>query len=84
MKELLEFIIKSLVSQPQAVEIEGEEKNGVINLNLKVAKEDMGMVIGRQGKVIKAIRTLLKARGLTEKKKVQLILEESESKESKK
>jgi predicted RNA-binding protein YlqC (UPF0109 family) len=76
MKDLLEFIVKSLVSQPKEVEIKQEEKEGDINLDLKVAEEDMGLIIGRQGRIIKAIRNLLKTRALIEKKRVQLILEE--------
>ena len=79
MKDLLEFVVKSLVSQPKAVEIKQEEKEGDINLNLKVAEEDMGLIIGRQGRIIKAIRNLLKTRALIEKKKVQLTLEEAKS-----
>jgi len=76
MKDLLEFIVKSLVSQPKEVEIKQEEKEGDINLDLKVAEDDMGLIIGRQGRIIKAIRNLLKTRALIEKKRVQLILEE--------
>ena len=76
MKDLFEFIVKSLVSQPKEVEIKQEEKEGDINLDLKVAEEDMGLIIGRQGRIIKAIRNLLKTRALIEKKRVQLILEE--------
>ena len=76
MKDLLEFIVKSLVSQPKEVEIKQEEKEGDINLDLKVAEEDMGLIIGRQGRIIKAIRNLLKTRALIENKRVQLILEE--------
>ena len=79
MKDLLEFIVKSLVSQPKEVEIKEEEKEGDINLDLKVAEEDMGLIIGRQGRIIKAIRNLLKTRALIEKKRVQLILEEAKN-----
>jgi predicted RNA-binding protein YlqC (UPF0109 family) len=77
MKDLLEFVVKSLVSQPEEVEIKQEEKEGDINLDLKVAEEDMGLIIGRQGRIIKAIRNLLKTRALIENKKVQLTLEEA-------
>lgn len=61
MKELIEYIAKSLVDNPEAVkvnEVEGE-KTSVIELT--VAKEDLGKVIGKQGKTARAIRTILSA-----------------------
>ena len=70
MKDLLEFIAKSLVDHPnQVVVIEtGEEAS--VHLNLQVAPEDMGKVIGKQGKIAKSIRTMVKARAAKEGKKV--------------
>ncbi|RJP66552.1 MAG: KH domain-containing protein [Ignavibacteriales bacterium] len=62
MKEFIEFIVKSLVDNPDAVNIEmkvGEDKKYVFTL--KVAPEDVGKVIGKQGKTAVAIRTLLTA-----------------------
>lgn len=76
MKDLAEHIFKSLVTEPKAVEIKKEIQDGIINLSVKVDPKDMGLVIGRQGNTIKAIRTLMKTRALVEKKKVQLTLEE--------
>lgn len=70
MKELVEFIAKSLVDNPDAVtvnEIDGEES---IILELKVAPEDMGMVIGKQGRIAKAIRTVVKAASVKQNKRV--------------
>lgn len=70
MKELLEFIAKSLVSNPEAVfvnEIAGEDS---VILELTVAKEDMGKVIGRQGRIAKAIRAVMKAASLKVNKHV--------------
>ena len=63
MKELLEFIAKSLVSEPDAVEVELVEKEGLTVLKLHVAEGDMGKVIGKQGRIAKAIRMLVKAAG---------------------
>ena len=61
MKELLEIIAKNLVDNPEAVEVtEITKSNGVV-LELKVAPEDMGKVIGKQGRIAKAIRTVVKA-----------------------
>lgn len=70
MKELIEIIAKSLVDNPTEVhvnEIEGEQS---IILELKVAPADMGKVIGKQGRIAKAIRTVLKAAAMKEDKKV--------------
>ena len=61
MKEMLETIVKYLVNEPEKVtvtEIEGEQS---VILELRVAPEDMGRVIGKEGKIAKAIRTLVKA-----------------------
>lgn len=70
MKELIEIIAKSLVDNPEEVhvnEIQGEQS---IILELKVAPADMGKVIGKQGKIAKAIRTVIKAAAIKEDKKV--------------
>ncbi|WP_035290661.1 KH domain-containing protein [Clostridium sp. KNHs214] len=70
MKELLEVIAKSLVDNPEMVcvnEISGEQS---IILELKVASEDMGKVIGKQGRIAKAIRTVMKAAAIKENKRV--------------
>lgn len=70
MKELVEIIAKSLVDNPEAVqvnEISGEQS---IILELKVAPEDMGKVIGKQGRIAKAIRTVVKAAAIKENKRV--------------
>lgn len=70
MKELVEVIAKSLVDNPDQVnvnEIEGERS---IILELKVAPDDMGKVIGKQGRIAKAIRTVVKAAATKEEKRV--------------
>ncbi len=70
MKELVEIIAKSLVDNPDMVqvnEIAGEQS---IILELKVAPDDMGKVIGRQGRIAKAIRTVVKAAAIKENKRV--------------
>ena len=70
MKDLVEVIAKSLVDNPNEVhvnEVQGEQD---LILELRVAPEDMGKVIGKQGKVAKAIRTVVKAAALNENRKV--------------
>lgn len=70
MKDLVEIIAKSLVDNPDEVhvnELQGEQD---LILELRVAPEDMGKVIGKQGRVAKAIRTVVKAAALNEDQKV--------------
>lgn len=72
MKELIEYIAKSLVDHPDSVkvtEVEGE-RTSVIELN--VVKEDLGKVIGKQGKTARAMRTILSAASTKEKKRTIL------------
>lgn len=71
MKEVLEIIAKSLVDYPEQVdvkEINNEEQT--VTLELRVAESDMGKVIGKQGRIAKAIRTVVKAAASRENKKV--------------
>lgn len=70
MKELLTFIAKSMVSEPDAVEVEVVEKENLTVLKLHVAESDMGKVIGKQGRIAKAIRTVIKSAGNRVNKKV--------------
>lgn len=62
MGELVSAIAKSLVENPEAVEVSEEQSNGTTVVQLKVAPDDMGKVIGKQGRIAKAIRTVVKAR----------------------
>ncbi len=62
MKELVEHMAKSLVTQPEAIEVvEQILDDRTVNLELHTAKDDMGKVIGKQGKIAKAIRSVVKA-----------------------
>lgn len=70
MKDLLEFIAKSMVSNPEAVEVTVTEKETATVLTLHVAEDDMGKVIGKQGRIAKAIRTVVKAAASNESKKI--------------
>lgn len=70
MKQLLEGIAKSLVDNPEMVEVKEVEGESALVLELRVAPEDMGKVIGKQGKIAKAIRTVVKAAATKANKKV--------------
>lgn len=76
MKELLEYIVTNLVSKPEAVKIEEAKNNGEVNLNLTVDPEDMGLIIGKSGQTIRAIRKLLTVRAIAEAVRVNLQLTE--------
>ncbi len=70
MLSLVETIAKALVREPDAVQVsELGEKDGAIVIELKVAPEDMGKVIGRQGRIAKALRTVVKAAAQKQDKK---------------
>ncbi|MBQ6495747.1 MAG: KH domain-containing protein [Firmicutes bacterium] len=61
MTELVSAIAKSLVEHPESVVVSESESNGTTIIQLKVADDDMGKVIGKQGRIAKAIRTVVKA-----------------------
>ena len=71
MKEVLEIIAKSLVVYPEQVDVkEINNEDQTVTLELRVAESDMGKVIGKQGRIAKAIRTVVKAAASRENKKV--------------
>ncbi len=70
MKQLLEHIAKALVDEPEQVDVQQVESDRLIILELRVAENDMGKVIGKQGRIAKAIRTVVNAAAVKEHKKV--------------
>ena len=70
MKDLVEVIAKSLVDYPDEVVVTQKESEKAIVIELRVAQSDMGKVIGKQGRIAKAIRALVKAGASKEEKKV--------------
>ena len=72
MKELVEVIAKSLVDYPDQVVVTETENEKAIVLELRVAQSDMGKVIGKQGRIAKAIRSVVKAAASKEEKKVNV------------
>lgn len=70
MKEILEIIIKNLVDDVEAVSVTETEKS--IVLEVKVSEKDMGKIIGKQGRIAKSIRTVVKAIATKENKKVSI------------
>ena len=72
MKELLEFIARSMVSDPDAVVVTETVDGDSVVLQLHVGENDMGKVIGKQGRIAKAIRTVVKAAASHENKRVSV------------
>ncbi len=66
MKELVEYIAKSIASHPDEVKVTQEEEDGRVILRLEVAEDDKGKVIGRQGRVAQSIRVLLRVAAVKE------------------
>lgn len=77
MKDILHFIITSIVDNPDKVEVTQDDQDGIMNLNVKLAKEDMGRVIGKNGKIIKSIRNVMKIPAIKQNKKIFINLEET-------
>ena len=70
LEDLLLFIARSLVDEPQKVEVEGKETDSRVDLTLRVAPDDIGKVIGRHGRIIRTIRTVMKAASVKVNKEV--------------
>ena len=72
MKELLEFIAKSMVSEPDAVSVQESTREGGVVLTLHVGEGDMGKVIGKQGRIAKAIRTIARSAAIRSEEKIMV------------
>ena len=72
MAELLAYLARELVDEPDAVRVETEERDGVLVLVLHVAPDDVGKVIGRQGRIARALRQVVRASAGRERKRVLL------------
>ena len=77
MKEFIEFIAKNLVDEPDAVRVEETVEENKVTLRLHVSKNDLGKVIGKQGRTAKSMRTLLTAVAAKHNKSGQLEIDES-------
>jgi predicted RNA-binding protein YlqC (UPF0109 family) len=72
MEELVRTIAKSLVDNPEAVDVRMVENDGEVIIELRVAEDDMGKVIGKQGRIAKAIRSVVRAVAMREHKRVNV------------
>ena len=74
MKDLLEFIVKNILGKTAKFDIDEKDDGSIVTLTVTTKDEDGGMIIGKQGKVIKAIRNLLRIKATLEKKKIILLV----------
>jgi uncharacterized protein len=72
MEELVEYLAKGLVDQPDEVRVERIERDGAVVLELRVAPDDVGKVIGRQGRIARALRTIVRASGARSNERAML------------
>lgn len=79
MKELVSVIAKALVDHPDEVTVDEAEKDGELVVTLHVAPTDMGKVIGRQGRIAKAIRSVVKAAAMKSGQRVNVDIAEAET-----
>jgi hypothetical protein len=70
--EIVEYLARRLVDEPEAVRVEEVEREGAIVIQLYVAKDDIGKVIGRQGRIARALRTIVRASGAQRDQRVLL------------
>lgn len=77
MKDTLQFIIASIVDNPDAVAIDEQEENGNVNFTISVAPDDMGKIIGKEGKVIRSIRNVMKIKAMKQNKRINIQLAET-------
>jgi uncharacterized protein len=70
--ELLAYLARQLVDEPEAVSVEEVEREGAVVLELRVAKDDIGKVIGRQGRIARALRAVVRASGARSHRRVLL------------
>jgi uncharacterized protein len=71
-KEIVEYLARRLVDEPEAVSVEEIERDGAVVLQLHVAKDDVGKVIGRQGRIARALRTVVRAAAARRDQRVML------------
>jgi len=75
MKDLAQFLVKNLADHPEQVSVQDSESEGTVTFKLVVAEEDKGRIIGKKGKVIKAIRCLVAAAAAKQQKKTAVDIE---------
>lgn len=79
MKDILKFIVSSIAEDPKQIEIEEEENNGFVTIAIKAPQDQMGRLIGKQGKIIRSIRNVMKIPAIKQNKRINITLSENSS-----
>lgn len=79
MKKALEYIIAQIVENKDMVKIDEQENQGMINFTISVAPSDMGKIIGKNGRIIRAVRNVIKISAIKQNKKINIALIENSS-----
>lgn len=77
MKDALEYILSSIVEKKDKISIAQDSEDDMINFRISVDKDDMGRVIGKNGKIIRAIRNVMKIPAIKQNKRINVLLEET-------
>lgn len=78
MKDTLHFIVSAIVDQPDQVQIDEHQEDGITFYTISVAEEDMGKVIGKEGKVIRSIRNIMKIKAMKYNVRIKISLADKE------
>lgn len=79
MKDTLTYLVKNIVEDKDQVVVDEEQSNGVIQLTITVAKEDMGKVIGKEGKIIRSLRNVMKIPAIKQNKRINISINDTDS-----
>lgn len=77
MKEFLEYILKEIAAKPENIEVEEIDENGFYTYKIRANEEDMGVIIGKEGRTIRSIRNMAKAKAIKDNIRIQIVLEDS-------
>ena len=80
MKDTLQFIVSSIVDNPDEVSIDEQQEDGITNLTITVNTNDIGKVIGKEGKVIRSIRNIMKIKAIKLGRRINVTIADSEKK----
>lgn len=78
MKNILSYILTNIAELPEKISIDEKEEDGILNLTAALAKEDMGKIIGKNGRMIKSIRNVMKIPAIKQNKRINISLLENQ------
>lgn len=78
MKEFIQYLLTEIITKPEKLFVDEQEDNGIYVYNITADEEDMGIIIGKQGKNINALRNIVKAKAIKENKRVKIFVRDLE------